>query len=160
MKKPFLQYITLNVLLSASAIFIAFIIISTTIIVKSRPAPQILVVARGENKVDREIQAEYRKLGSLRAVTRSEQKSGKGVNVVIKPVLSYDSGDTEFFEELSRKNSSIKSIFVQYFSSRTKDELKSSGEEKIKAELKEQINSILTLNKIREIYFDDLNYLD
>lgn len=160
MKFPNIEKLSLNQVLIIVAAFLVFIIISTTIIVKKRPVPQTVVVARGENKIEGKVQNEFRKLGTLRTKTKAEHKNENGVTVVIRPILSYDSGDRDFFEELSRKNPAIKNIFTTYFSEKTKAELKSIGEEKIKADLRDEINSKLTLNKIREIYFEDLNYMD
>ena len=54
----------------------------------------------------------------------------------------------------------IKSVFVNYFSARTASLLKSKSETQIKTELLSELNGILVLNKIQDIYFEDLIFLD
>lgn len=159
MNKSFLDMITLNKVLIGIIIFLAFMIISGSIIVKSRPEQKTIVVARGANTISDKKQSDFRKLGTIRALTKADAKT-QGVTLVIKPILSYDSGDQDFFEELSRKNQSIKEIFTDYFNSKTKEELNSLGEKNIKNELKDRINQNMSLNKIQEIYFEDYIFLD
>ena len=102
----------------------------------------------------------YKNLGRIRAVTATEKNKKSGTTVVLTPLISYTKDDKEFFEELSRKNAMIKSVFVNYFSARTISQLKSKTDQQIKTELLAELNEILVLNKIQDIYFEDLIFLD
>ena len=95
------------------------------------------------------------------AGTQTGDKNGENVvtPIVITPWFSYEESNTELYEELSRKRILITGIISSYFSSRTEKELLSTAEEKIKAELLEEINAQLSLGKINAIYFSDYIYL-
>ena len=75
------------------------------------------------------------------------------------PWFSYQKGDEQFFEELSKKSSIIKSIIVQYFSLYTEEELQSLSETEIKTEITAQINQHLILGQIENIYFSEYIFL-
>ena len=113
--------------------------------------------------------AAYTGIGRIRTVTASANDTGiqsadkdseTGVTpIVITPWFSYEESNTELYEELSRKRILITGIITNYFSSRTEKELLSTSEEKIKAELLEEINEQLSLGKINAIYFSDYIFL-
>ncbi len=98
-------------------------------------------------------------IGQLRIATRPDSQDKKSV-LILHPWLKYDSSDTALYEELDRKLPAIKSIFMRYFQTRTKQELLQKEEDQIKTELKAQINELLVLGKISEIYFNDYIYLN
>ena len=102
----------------------------------------------------------YYELGTLRVSTASSDSEENGTIMVISPWLAYPAGDTVFYEELSRKNGSLRGIFMAYFSARTKNQLLSETEEKIEALLREEINADLALGKISDIYFTDYLFLE
>ena len=151
--------ITLNKILVAVAVFLFVMILGTTIAVKAK-SPAVSAVKAQPQKPLKDIHFSYKNIGRLRAVTAPEKDNKSGTTVVLTPLISYTKDDKEFFEELSRKNSMIKSIFVNYFSARTVSGLKSKSEQQIKTELLSELNEILVLNKIQDIYFEDLIFLD
>jgi len=79
--------------------------------------------------------------------------------LILTPWISYAKDDTVFFEEISRKSGLIKGVFLQFFTSYSQKEILSYGEEKIKEELISEINKILALGKIQDIYFTDFLFL-
>ena len=97
-------------------------------------------------------------LGRIRISTHPDSK-GKKVPLVVSPWFSYQKGDEQFFEELSKKSSIIKSIIVQYFSLYTEEELQSLSETEIKTEITSQINQHLILGQIENIYFSEYIFL-
>ena len=155
----FLENITLNKVLVAIAFFVFFIILGTTIIVKVR-TPHFPIVKALPQTPAKEKFSSYKEIGQLRAVTLPQKNKANGTTVVIKPILSYTKDDQDFFEELSRKNMAIKTIFTQYFSSETAESFKKKGEAKIKNELLERLNKTFVLNKVQDIYFEELIFLD
>ena len=96
----------------------------------------------------------YKKLGKIRTVTRD------GIPIVVSPYFPFEKDDTEFYEEISVKNESIKSMISGFFVNYTLDELKSKGENFVKLELLKKINSNLVLNQIKEIYFEEYVFFD
>lgn len=96
----------------------------------------------------------YTNLGQLRITIRQDTDKDSSV-LVISPWFSYPQGDTAFEEEIAKKERQIKAIFADYFSSYTKKELLKKGEDQIKQELKDTINSQLVLNQIKDLYFNE-----
>ncbi len=101
----------------------------------------------------------FNNIGQIRVFSKEDENSEKSV-IVLTPWFEYDGRDTAFFEELDRKHRSLKSLITNFFASHTKSELLSLGEDKIKNELKAQVNENLVLGKISEIYFNDYLFLD
>lgn len=101
----------------------------------------------------------FNNIGQIRVFTKEDENAGKSV-IVLVPWLEYDGTDQAFYEELDRKHQSIKLMFTNFFSNHTKSELLVLGEEKIKNELKAQVNETLVLGKISGIYFNDYLFLD
>lgn len=157
--RALIENITLNKILVAVAVFLFLMILSTTIAVKAK-SPALPVVKAQPQKPLKDNLYSYKNLGRLRAVTAPEKDKKSGTTVVLTPLISYTKDDKEFFEELSRKNAMIKSIFVNYFSARTVSQLKSKSDQQIKTELLSGLNEILVLNKIQDIYFEELIFLD
>lgn len=104
----------------------------------------------------------YTGINTLRILTLpADEESGKmGASMVVTPWFSYPEGDTEFFEELSRKRNVIAGIITNYFTTKTKEEILHNSEEEIKAFLKEEINSQMTVGRITDLYFTDYLFLD
>ena len=131
------------------------------------PQPTVREIENLNKRLDQKIDA-YTGLGSIRCITapqaqaddKQEPELDSGTAVVITPWLAYPEGDTVFFEELARKRILITGIFTQYFSSRTKKQLLSTTEEKIKSEIMDQINAQMSLGKISGIYFTDYIFLE
>lgn len=129
------------------------------------PEPTVKELESLNKRSDTKIAA-YTGIGRIRTVTAAEKNSGNGADVegsatpiVVTPWFSYEESNFELYEELSRKRILITGIISKYFSERTENELLSSSEEKIKADLLKEINSQLSLGKIQNIYFSDYIFL-
>ena len=129
------------------------------------PEPTVKELESLNKRSDTKIAA-YTGIGRIRTVTAAEAASGKKTEndgsatpIVITPWFSYEESNFELYEELSRKRILITGIISKYFSERTENELLSSSEEKIKADLLKEINSQLSLGKIQNIYFSDYIFL-
>lgn len=129
------------------------------------PEPTKKEIENLNKNLDEKIAA-YTGLGIIRCITApqaqdtDEELQDIGTAVVISPWLSYPDGDTVFYEELARKRMLITSIFTNYFSSRTKNELLSMNEEKIKQEIMDEINAQMSLGKISGIYLTEYIFLE
>ena len=102
----------------------------------------------------------YYELGRMRIIPKLDKEEEIQTVMVISPWLSYPSGDTVLYEEIARKSGVIKGCFITYFSSLTKNEILSLTEENIISELILEINSLLSLGKINNIYYTDYLFLE
>lgn len=159
------QVLLNRILLCVIAAILVVILIGTIIGItgKKKQTPEVLIsqgkaVALMEPSSTEEI--DYFELGTIRVSTASADSEEGGTIMVLSPWLAYPSGDTVFFEELSRKSGSIKGIFQAYFSARTKNQLLTETEEKIVHILIEEINADMALGKISDIYFTDYLFLE
>ncbi len=128
------------------------------------PEPTPREIENLNKKLDDKIAA-YTGLGTIRCITApdtsaSDEQDQVGTVVVVTPWLAYPEGDTVFYEELARKRMVISSVFTTYFSSRTKVQLLSTTEDKIKSEIMSQINEQMSLGKISGIYLTDYIFLE
>lgn len=125
------------------------------------PAPTAREIENLNKHSDSRIAA-YTGLGSIRCITApaEDDEADIGTALVITPWLSYPEDDTVFYEELARKRLIISGIFTSYFSARTKNQLLSTTEDKIKQDLMEEINEQMSLGKISAIYFTDYIFLE
>ncbi len=159
--------ITLNkILILVIAILFLILISGTTvgIINKHSQKPEVLI-AKGKainlnEPLDTE-QISFFDLGTIRLITKPDSKieNNQGSAMVLTPWIAYTKGDTVFFEEISRKSGIIKSIFQKFFTEHTQNEILSIGEENFKYEILQEINEILSLGKITDIYFTDFIFL-
>jgi len=104
---------------------------------------------------------EYYQLQTIRIITAKDEKikDDTGCAFVISPWLAYPMGDTVFYEEIARKQGTIKGIFTKYFAEKTQAQILSLGEERINNDLLTQINQQLSLGQIQSIFFTDFIFL-
>lgn len=143
---------------------------------KGKNTPQALISKGKAENLNPPIDTDdvsYFNLGTIRITPKAEGEAKEDKNekkdkendkqddeetsnvFVITPWLAYPSADTAFYEEIARKQGVLKSVFISYFSTKSKEEILSVKEEQNTANLIEQINSKLTLSKIDNIYFTD-----
>ena len=104
---------------------------------------------------------EFKEFGTLRIRLLPDEDSKEPAAVlVVTPWLSYDGGDSAFYEELVAKKRLLSSYIMEYFSTKSKNALLSSGEKEAKRALLERMNGQLSLGKISALYFDDYIFLD
>lgn len=104
---------------------------------------------------------EYYKLSTIRIISapNSQIQDDTGSAMVVTPWLAYPQGDTVFYEEIARKQGTLKAIFSQYFAEKTQSEILSLGEDKITKDLLKLLNTQLSLGQISEIFFTDFLFL-
>ena len=100
--------------------------------------------------------AVYTDLGTIRAPTGDSRP----VTIVITAYYPYPAGDSAFEEELVAKNRAIRRIFLEWFASRSLEEITSLGEKEVKAQLLEEINRLFVLGRIDVLYFGDYLVLE
>ena len=112
------------------------------------------------NKRSDQSLASYTGIGRIRILTKGIDELNIGTPLVIEPWFTYDESNFELYEELSKKRILLTGLISNYFSSKTKQEIVSMSEEKIKADLLNELNSHLVLGKILQIYFTDYIFLE
>ena len=75
--------------------------------------------------------------------------------VVIFPVLEYNINDKAFEEELVQKKEVIRKEILEWFAQKNIYELYTMSDIVMKKEILKKINSILSLSKIKRIYFKE-----
>lgn len=98
----------------------------------------------------------FSQLGRLRASTADDPP----VSIIVTPYFPYPSDDDEFYEEISLKNRKIKLLIIEYFSTFKAEDLKKSGELKVKTDLVQLINEELVIDKITALFFEEYIILD
>lgn len=102
----------------------------------------------------------FKEIGKIRALVKPDDESSAGINLVINPWFLYEENDVSFKEELSYKKQAFITVILNYFGTKTKSELKSAGENRIKEDLLELINEKLEMGKIKQIFFEDYIFLE
>ena len=158
----------LNKFLVAIIILLVIVIVTGTLITKLAPkkdaSPKELI-AQGKavnlaQPADTSDIA-YFELGTLRISTvNKDEENMLGIGMVLSPWLAYPAQDSVFYEELMRKKGLVKSVFQQYFSERTKEEILSQSEESIISTLLTEVNKKLSLGRVSDIYFTDYLFLE
>lgn len=106
-------------------------------------------------------QMQFKEFGTLRTRLLPQEGSEEAGSVLlVTPWLSYENDDSAFYEELISKKNLFSSYILEFFSTKTKNQLLSIGEKEIKRLLLERFNSQLSLGKLSAIYFDDYIFLD
>ncbi|MDR2898456.1 MAG: flagellar basal body-associated FliL family protein [Spirochaetaceae bacterium] len=98
----------------------------------------------------------FEELGRLRAITADDPP----ITVIITPYFPYPEGDTAFQEELLQKTRQLRSLITDYFSRLTMEDILARGEQSVKAELLQGINSSLVLGAVDRLYFSDYIFLE
>lgn len=114
-------------------------------------------------------------VGQIRAVTakgepeantdemdksKSDGTADTGASVIVTAWFSYPKDDSAFFEEIASKSTLIRKTIQGYFAARTKEKLLEEGEEEVKRQLQEEVNSLLTLGQVGAFYFSEYTFLD
>ena len=157
-----MKKITLNKILVFLLCSIILIIIAVTAVALCAKNVKPGEGLRREDPVPSSVPASktaFNNIGQIRVFTREDEIGEKSI-LILTPWFEYDGTDKSFYEELDRKHLSIKNMLSSFFQNHTKDELLRLGEDKIKTELKAQVNENLVLGKITGIYFNDYLFLD
>lgn len=115
-----------------------------------QPKEQLSINTELQNKLI------YTNFGQIRTTTSDMPP----IPIVLKPSFSYSSENIPLFEEVAQKNNKLKNIITHFFSEKKIVQLKQLGEENIKTQLLEQINSELIMGNIQAIYFEDYIFLE
>jgi flagellar basal body-associated protein FliL len=80
--------------------------------------------------------------------------------VILQAAFPYFPGDRPFSEELVSRIRDFRSLTTGYFAALSPEELRSKGEDEVKAELLAQYNALLRLGRITILYFNEFMLID
>jgi len=153
-------------LLIIAALFLATVILSVVFFVsknvrEKKAFEQVQSATSSSDEQLKKLEEEnvvmvFKDWGKIRTFTRDENP----IPVIILPVIEYDRDNQPLHEEFCQKQPAIKKIITEYFTEKTENELKHSGETTVKREIIERINAVLSMGKISSLYFEEYLLLD
>lgn len=165
-KKDRIDFATLILLIVAA--FVVIMIIAGTVWAfagghvprRGSPRTPSLFTSRGENPPVQDLvtdgTAVFTEIGTLRAPT----KDIRPVTVVLSVYFPYPAQDLALEEELVSKSRAVRRVILEWFSSRSLEEIRRLSEKEVKASLLENINALLVLGHIETLYFGDYLVLE
>jgi len=98
----------------------------------------------------------YSYFGSIPEV-RGRTADVNPTTFIVQVSLGYDLNNKPIQTELVARTPQLQDVIRGFFSSKTSDELSSDHEAELKAQLKEEINRIMTSGKIQDVLFLEFN---
>ena len=142
--------------LGAIILIVVIVVVTVKIINKNTASTPVLMVS-DEYQVQREILDWYTSLGSIRTKTSDDIPA----SVVVDIALGYKKDDKQCSTEITQRNIELKDFLRRYFTQKTIAELRPQNEQKLKIELRNEINDeILSSSKIKDISFLQLDVLE
>jgi flagellar FliL protein len=94
-------------------------------------------------------------------VIRTRTKDPNPYSVVVNVIIGYDKDNKAAQNELTNRLYELKDFLRNFFSQKYAAELKAENEERLKLEIKEQLNTNLLMDsKVREILFQQLDVVE
>jgi flagellar basal body-associated protein FliL len=98
----------------------------------------------------------FQGIGAIRARTRDSDTKIVAVSVS----CLYDASDLQFSEELRTKAPELRKAAEAFFSGKLGADLSPAFEGRVKAELRDRLNALLILGKVKEVYFSDFAVIE
>src|SRR5574344_1885513 len=133
-----------------AVIFVVTVVLITEAIKDRNGKKQSTIAVSSEFTDKSEVYDYYRSLDQIKTQTCDPIPA----SVVVKVELGYEKDDKAASTEITQRTVKIIDFLRQYFSEKTAEELKPQNEEKLKIEIRDQINDdILSNSKIKEVLF-------
>ena len=146
-----LKYIALA--LGAIILIVTVVIITMNIMGSNKPSQAAIPVSEDYKEIAEALEW-YTSLGEIQ--TRSSDPIP--ASVVVNIFLGYKKEDKVTSTEITAQRIPIRDFMRNYFAAKTAEELTPRNEEKIKIEIRNEINdTILNRGKIKKVSFDKLN---
>jgi len=97
----------------------------------------------------------YDGIGRIRAATVDDPPAV----VVVHVAFPYDASDRAFREELAAKRDALRRAAVAFFSAQAAKALQPSREAVVKAALRDELNAMLVLGAIEELFFAEFQVI-
>ncbi len=142
--------------LGAVILIVVIVVVTVKILNKNTTSAPVTMISE-EYQVQREILDWYTSLGVIRTKTSDEIPA----SVVVDIALGYKKDDKQCSTEITQRNIELKDFLRRYFTQKTIAELRPQNEQKLKIELRNEINDeILSSSKIKDISFQQLDVLE
>ena len=139
--------------LGAIILIVAVVVITMNVMGANKPQQAAIPISEDYKEVAEELEW-YQSLGEIQ--TRSSDPIP--ASIVVNIFMGYKNEDKVTSTEITAQRIPIRDFLRNYFAGKTAEELSPRNEEKIKIELRNEINdTILSRGKIRKISFDKLN---
>lgn len=146
-----LKYIALA--LGAIILIVTVVIITMNIMGSNKPSQAAIPVSEDYKEIAEELEW-YTSLGEIQTRTSDPIPA----SVVVNIFLGYKKEDKVTSTEITAQRIPIRDFMRNYFAAKTAEELTPRNEEKIKIEIRNEINdTILNRGKIKKVSFDKLN---
>ncbi|TVR68335.1 MAG: hypothetical protein EA427_10490 [Spirochaetaceae bacterium] len=158
----FLPAIVIDILKWSAIVIGAIIFIVVTVIITVR------IMGGGQTEATRlPLQSEYERagaemldwfsqIGDVRGTTNDEPRR----TFIVTPHIGYLPGDDATLQEMIRREIQIREAIAIYFSSRSVRELEGvENRERVKRELREQVNRIMT-SRVRDVAFSRYEFIE
>ncbi len=138
-----------------AVIFVVTVVIVTVNIVNKQGKP-MTQVALGESYQRASPEYEYfTTLGEIRTRTIDNEPS----SIVVKINLGFEKGDKDTPTMLTARIHQMRDRLRNYFSSKTADYLAPKNEQRLKEEIREDLNNMLSKPAIKEVLFEKLDVI-
>ncbi|MCH5282766.1 MAG: flagellar basal body-associated FliL family protein [Treponema sp.] len=146
-----LKYVALG--LGAIILIVTVVIITMNIVGGNKPAAAAIPISEDYKEMAEELDW-YQGIGEIQ--TRSSDPIP--ASIVVNIFMGYKKEDKVTSTEITAQRIPIRDFLRNYFAGKTAEALSPRNEEKLKIEIRNEINdSILSRGKIRKISFDKLN---
>ncbi len=151
----------INKVLQAIIIILVSLITAVTIEVKLSSQSSVISELTESKKKElmQKNNSAFYEVGQVRLFTKKISDDDHTV-LVCTPWLEYENYDNTFYEEINIKGRSIKSVITNYFINYSEHDLRTKGEQEIKETLIKQINNLLIMGEIKNLYFNDYQFID
>lgn len=150
LKSIFPQIIKWTIIAVVAIIFVVTVVLITEWIRESKGGNQTKIPISDEFTEKREVYDWYTSLDQIKTTTSDPIPA----SVVIQVALGYKKDDKKASTEITQRTVEIRDFLRRYFSEKTSEDLKPQNEDKLKIEIRDQINDdILSDSKIKDIKF-------
>jgi flagellar protein FliL len=140
-----------------SIIFIVTVVVITVNILNKGNRAQGQEPLSQSYQATKPIYAYFSEIGEIRGRTADQVPH----TVIVEPVLGFDPANKALQAELSQRAPEIRDIVLRYFISKKANQLDgASNMQRVKDDLREEINRILAHGKIAEVFFKSYNVVE
>lgn len=138
-----------------AVIFIVTVVVITVGIVNKQGKPMTVTPVSEAYQAATPVYAYIGTIGEIRTRTSDKEPS----SVVVRINLGFDVNDKEADKHVNERLPQIRDYLRRYFTQKLAEDLTPDKEEVIKAEIKEDLNRILSVPSIKEVLFERLDVI-
>ncbi|HUX51546.1 MAG TPA: flagellar basal body-associated FliL family protein [Spirochaetia bacterium] len=152
-----IQILKWAAIILGAVIFIVTVVVVTVSILNSGNKAQSQAPLSAEYQATKPIYAYYSNIGEIRGRTADQVPH----TVIVDPVLGFDPNNKALAAELGQRAPEIRDIVLSYFISKSASQLDGADNmQRVKDDLREEINRILAHGKIAEVFFKSYNVVE